>query len=90
MSDYYRNLKLHSVKYGFGWRYDGDMSTHPIDNILQDIDYKIEQLKKERNLLLEAVEFCDHALSGIDLQEALDCRSTILYTRQELEKIGGE
>lgn len=51
--NYYKNLKLHSVKYGFGWRYDGDMSTHPIGNILKEIDYKFEKIQNE-NLKLKA------------------------------------
>lgn len=40
----YKNLKLHSVNYGFGWRYDGDMSTHPIGDVLDDLDYKFGTL----------------------------------------------
>lgn len=44
MSKKYKNLKLHEVKYGFGFRFDGDMSTHPIGNVLDNLDYKFETL----------------------------------------------
>lgn len=64
MTTRYKNLKLTSVNYGFGWRYDGDMSTHPIGNILEDLDYKFGTLtnncikfQNENNELKSIIEY---------------------------------
>lgn len=79
---YYKNLKLHSVKYGFGWRFDGDMSTHPIGNVLEDLDYRFEKLtnnhikllnenNKLKNALDKAIGYVEaYAKSNIEVNDA--------------------
>lgn len=81
-SNYYKNLKLHSVKYGFGWRYDGDMSTHPIGNVLENLDYRFEKLtnnnikllnenNKLKNALDKAIGYVEsYAKSNIEVDDA--------------------
>lgn len=74
MTTRYKNLKLTSVNYGFGWRYDGDMSTHSIGNVLEDLDYKFRTLTNNcikyqneneelRNIIKELIEATEYGVT---------------------------
>lgn len=75
MKTYFKNLNLQSVKYGFGWRYNGDMSTHPIGNILQDLDYKFEKLYTENCKLQNELAKFKQLGTAEEIEQALTAAS---------------
>lgn len=62
MSDY-KNLRLKSVNYGFGWHEYDNPSTDDISNILVRLDDRFNQLEQENAKLKERLKEAEKSLS---------------------------